>query len=1348
MKKRFMSILLVLVMVLSLMPTFALNAAAEEGERVQVSQKTSDAQDGDLHMTKTLYRNSDGTYDIDIESWATGEVESQVVNEAVPTDFVLILDQSGSMYEQDIPTGYTAAGNQQWHPNDFLQVTVNNSGSRGNSMSVDSHDYYYNVPGTNEYYPVYWKNRPDANFVKIDDVRALDCTTYEGLLDIGGYTYENGNCDARYSDHMEPMYYRDADGSYYRIYTYSEGLALRYHVTMFYYDSNGNRHDLGTYTYTWASVLNNRVTFDVYTNNYYTRSGSWPRYSYTQHPISNGYKPYYTDANGEEHQLPGSWSVNGEGDVFYNGVLYEKNTEVTRVSALETAVTNFVDLVNSKAVTDGVNHKVAVVGFSDSNGRSDNTELLSTGSLTTVSGSSYNYTYKLFPYGVNYNGPEHNGTATVGGAGGISVANYQAALQDASTAEGVATLKQAAHAVTACGGTEPEYGFYMAENILKNRTDKTYTDANNQTQKRNTVVIFFTDGHPGNDDTSDQIAAANKVVTASNRLKTSAEFNYTKVYSIGVFDSGDNQPLTFTKTGQNDADAADNYISHRNISGTEYYFYRGNKVSETSYNDTIKDYMECVSSKYPNATNFLTHAGGTSDPGSKSNDRRDENQDQMTYYMRVNDAGGLERAFASIASTIDSSTTSANLNDSAVLRDTVYTGDFDVSGASVEAKSVKVRMEDGQVVETGVAGTASPTVTESVRTNGRLSVTGFDYSGLYTAANRPGEKLVVTIHNVEPKKGGHLWSNSGDASIYPGANSQEAVLGVSSPEENVARITRVIDFNAQMILATGMQRWKAVGDIKNGTYNVDDDGNFTYQLNSENQSSKNAVINAAYGDADTAMVFGNVWTQYTSVPASSVYYDDDLTGQAVNVGEGYGYNSGFEAEKAKTTFDGSGRIFFTFYGTGIDVYCTTDSESGIVSAAVYEVGETQFGEQMIPVGAKVQGPISVRNYSGDAVRYNTPTVSFRDLTANSYTIMLSANEAAKIKIDGVRVYNPVEAGTAAATELSKTDEADALYVNLHSLLLNGAKDNFSVTKPEDMNDDFDKDTISGVLFVDDAANLVTESHWYKDEGATEDTWHDEAQPVYQTQFDAYKTNSPNNEIYLAAKTTVTNEDGSTADKMQAITFQVNTTKAPAGKTIYIGLSAPDYGSGSGSVTVTGKLDPLPVTSVMDMYYPITVPANGLITITNVGDSMIAITNLKITHVPDAKGINAMPAADKKLAMRAFFMPVTAETVELAADALNNEPTVVDPEPTGEPDTPDTPNLPDDPTPTGEPETPDTPNQPDDPTPTGEPETPDTPDQPADPTPGWNGNSIAMILQNIFRNLLQSLGGLFSGLGNW
>ena len=95
-RKSTLALLLSLVMVFSLLPGFAF---AAEGDPVLVSQNSNDTPqpNDDLHMRKSLYRNADGTYDIVIESWATGEVEHHEVEEAVPTDFVLVLDQSGSM---------------------------------------------------------------------------------------------------------------------------------------------------------------------------------------------------------------------------------------------------------------------------------------------------------------------------------------------------------------------------------------------------------------------------------------------------------------------------------------------------------------------------------------------------------------------------------------------------------------------------------------------------------------------------------------------------------------------------------------------------------------------------------------------------------------------------------------------------------------------------------------------------------------------------------------------------------------------------------------------------------------------------------------------------------------------------------------------------------------------------------------------------------------------------------------------------------------------------------------------------------------------------------------------------
>ena len=307
---------------------------------------------------------------------------------------------------------------------------------------------------------------------------------------------------------------------------------------------------------------------------------------------------------------------------------------------------------------------------------------------------------------------------------------------------------------------------------------------------------------------------------------------------------------------------------------------------------------------------------------------------------------------------------------------------------------------------------------------------------------------------------------------------------------------------------------------------------------------------------------------------------------------------------------------------------------------------------------------------------------------DTYTLKITANDNAKFKLDGVRVYNPVQAGTAAAEAQAKAGEGNTLYVNLHEMLVNTGADGFSVVKPEDLNEGFDKSTISGVLFIDDAANLAEKTH-YDEDGI----WHEEEFDLYATQFDAYKNNSPNNEIYL--------------NNGQAITFQMNTAKAPVGSTIYVGMSAPE--TGRGTVSVPGNANK-PVTSVMDMYYGITVPADGLITITNVGDSLISLTNLKITNVPEAKSVNAMPAPEKLFAMRSFFAPVTTETVALAA--AQPEEVVVTDEPEIPAETP---------APT--------------PAPTAAPEP--TPDLVPDPTP-----SLLELFSNFVNSIFRGFGRLF------
>lgn len=467
--------------------------------------------------------------------------------------------------------------------------------------------------------------------------------------------------------------------------------------------------------------------------------------------------------------------------------------------------------------------------------------------------------------------------------------------------------------------------------------------------------------------------------------------------------------------------------------------------------------------------------------------------------------------------------------------------------------------------------------------------------------------------------------------------------------------TCVIDFSGKMVVSSNATLKEGSTD-ENGT--MEQSGSdVTYQLDSIKQSKSNYAFTAvdhatSYGTyADGKYYFTE---KITTVPASSVYYDDNLTGQAFT-SDGHGYSSDINDQAvSKSASAVSGTFYYTFYGTGVDAYCTTDSESGYVSAAVFRGSGAAACVKANRVGSAVT--VSNRAAEGEnTVRYNTPSISFMNLgSADTYTLKIQANDSAKYKLDGVRVYNPVEAGSAAESAQADAGEGNTLYLNLHDLLLN-ADQGFSVQPVTGMSDDFDKATISGVLFVDNAANLATESHYYIGEGETAEAWHEQAQTLYQTQFAAYQSNSPSNEIYLAAK------DGT---KTQAITFQVNTQKAPVGSTIYIGMSAPETGSGTVSVPGNSSKD---VTSVMDMYYGVTVPENGLITIENVGDSLISLTNLKITNVPESRGIQGMPSADRKSAMRAFFQPVTTETVELAAapETVTAVPEVT-PDPTPDP----------------------------------------------------------------------------------
>ena len=136
--------------------------------------------------------------------------------------------------------------------------------------------------------------------------------------------------------------------------------------------------------------------------------------------------------------------------------------------------------------------------------------------------------------------------------------------------------------------------------------------------------------------------------------------------------------------------------------------------------------------------------------------------------------------------------------------------------------------------------------------------------------------------------------------------------------------------------------------------------------------------------------------------------------------------------------------------------------------------------------------------------------------------------------------------------------------------------------------------------------------------------------------------------------------------------------------LWIGLSAPDKDAGSGTVTI-GK--EVAVTSGVDMYYPVTadmIGDKGVVTIENTGDTMISVTDLKVVGL-SAGGADSL--------IDQIFAPITEQTLKIAANGG------VDP------------------------------------------------DQVKD---AWNANAWnpKQVLNALFQLLMQSMSGLFNGLGNW
>lgn len=152
MSKKIVAMLMAVAMAFSLLPVtaFATGGTQEGNSQTPVPVTKSE---NNLTMNKTVTPEGDGTYTVQLESYATGSV---IPTQApVPMDIVLVLDVSGSMTDEIAYYTYQAINKTSWSVSD-----VYNAYYQKDILGIPHRtDVTYYAKIDDEYYPVSYKQK-------------------------------------------------------------------------------------------------------------------------------------------------------------------------------------------------------------------------------------------------------------------------------------------------------------------------------------------------------------------------------------------------------------------------------------------------------------------------------------------------------------------------------------------------------------------------------------------------------------------------------------------------------------------------------------------------------------------------------------------------------------------------------------------------------------------------------------------------------------------------------------------------------------------------------------------------------------------------------------------------------------------------------------------------------------------------------------------------------------------------------------------------------------------------------------------------------------------------------------
>lgn len=666
----------------------------------------SDNGNNGMAVNKTSVYNEDtGAYDITLEAYATGSKIISTVTSDVPTDIVLVLDQSGSMGDN-----FSTTTSDSWVSYGKRTNDANYNNRMDSSNKSKNRNLYYKLSDGG--YAEVRMDRSEAGTVK-------KYTEYSG---------NNYSCN-----HSSDTLYTEVNGQYVKVSVSSE-----YDYTSAVY----------IYTYTYTAPDNSPVT------------------ETSRGPFGDPPFPIYKEETVTEYAYTYSYTVNGTrtdigtstgADTVFETELYQKipsGTKITCLEALKNAAATFANAVEEKAkgadgilgTEDDISHRIAVVGFASKSGYGDNTELLS------IAGSNSG------SVGVAY----HN----------ITDQNLKDVLQEVDTSAGQTMVSDAIGALAASGATQTDLGLDMAQRILSANP----VQAN---EKRNRVVIVFTDGAPTSFNGFEKDVADN-AITYAGTIKTAGA----TVYTIGIFAGAD-----------------------ATSAGTEPSGDLGQNSS--SLNSACNWFMQQVSSN-----------NGT--PCTPS------------YYLSAADAGSLSNIFQQISDNIETGGSSSTLTEESVVRDIIspqFTLPAGSTASDITLETYACTGKDGDTYTWRQNDTAMG-ATAAIDGN-NVSVTGFDFSENYvgTVTNHAsvsyrGHKLVIRF-SVKPQPGflgGNNVPTNAGAGVYENKDSETPVREFPQPTVNVPIQPVTVaaqDYNVYLLGGLTASQLQSCSTVQVGSISLD-----------------------------------------------------------------------------------------------------------------------------------------------------------------------------------------------------------------------------------------------------------------------------------------------------------------------------------------------------------------------------------------------------------------------------------------------------------------------------------------------------------------------------------------------